>query len=264
MIVDNEKIASTFLLANHYYRLNIYSHKFMDSPDHFRTGTRFSQIIAVYDNDCWLWNKMLTILEPIEIKTRTQISYYLGMIYGSDAFYQTGIDKDASTHQNIYTNFSNELNRNPSDPVIKHHQTNYGGQFPIWVAIEYLSFNTLSKYYSNLQEKDKKIIARNSYQINDHLFGQWLHTLSVLRNICAHYGYLYRREYPSRPKIATEFGWDPMKNYRLFAMFLVMRWLSDIGIWNAFIHTVGERESTSKFFYLRDYGFPENWNTYLF
>lgn len=99
-------------------------------------------------------------------------------------FYQKAVYKNEPIWQAILENFSNETSRNQSDPVIKHHRTHYGGLFPIWVVIEFLSFNTLSKFYGNLQEKDKKIIARNIYNVNDYLFGQWLHVLSVLRNNC--------------------------------------------------------------------------------
>lgn len=263
MIVDSEPEAATFLASNHYYRLNIYFHKLMDTQDHFCAGTTFSQVMAIYNNDRWLRNKILTVLEPIEIRTRTQVSYYLGITYGSDVFYQRGVYKVESIWQEILATFSNEISRNKSDPVIKHHKIHYGGLFPIWVVIEFLSFNALSKFFSNLQEKDKKIIARNIYNVNDHLFGQWLHVLSVLRNNCAHYGYLYNREYPLRPIMAKSFGWDVTKNNTLFAMFLVMRRLSDRRLWQEFIHIISENERTMPFFHLKDYGFPDDWQSYL-
>ncbi len=263
MIIDSEPTAATFLASNHYYRLNIYFHKLMDSPYHFREGTQFPQVMAIYRNYSWLRNKILTVLEPIEVMTRTQVSHYLGVTYGSDVFYQKSVYKNEPIWQAILDNFSNEISRNQSDPVIKHHKTHYGGLFPIWVVIEFLSFNTLSKFYSNLQEKDKKIIARNNYNVNDYILGQWLHVLSVLRNNCAHYGYLYRREYPLRPIIAKSFGWDPSKDNRLFALFLVMHRLSERTTWNEFILSIEQKEKTTPFFVLRDYGFPNDWRAYL-
>jgi abortive infection bacteriophage resistance protein len=109
------------------------------------------------------------------------------------------------------------------------------------VVIEFLSFNTLSKYYGNLQERDKKAIACNSFRINDYMLGQWSHVLSVLRNTCAHYGYLYRREYPLRPIMAKSIGWDSSKNNRLFAIFLVMRRLSERTICHEIIQILDEK-----------------------
>jgi abortive infection bacteriophage resistance protein len=263
MIIDSETTAAEFLSSNQYYRLNIYFHKLMDSPDHFRAMTHFSQVMAIYANDSWLRNKILTVLEPIEIKMRTQISYYLGMIYGPDTFYRKGIYKNSAICQSILENFTKEISRNKSDPVIKHHQTNYEGLFPIWVVIEYLSFNTLSKFYSNLQEQDKKAIAGSSYRINDYILGQWLHVLSIMRNICAHYGYLYHREYPVRPIIAKSFNWDASKDNKLFAVFLVMRRLSEDQTWQRFMQSLETKVKSSPFFSLQDYGFPDNWRDYL-
>ena len=263
MIIDNNARAAEFLASNQYYRLNIYFHKLMDSPNHFRYGSNFDTLMAIYANDSWLRNRILTLLEPIEIRMRAQISYYLGITYGSDAFYHIQLSKNEVFRQQIIDSFLKEIARNSGDPVIRHHNFIYGSRYPIWVVIEYLSFNALSKYYSNLREPDKKQIARQSYQMNDYFLGNWLHVLSVLRNVCAHYGYLYGREYTLRPKLLREFNWDPTKNNHLFAMCLVMRRLSPRTTWDNFINTVGEREKSNPSFQLIDYGFPENWGLYL-
>jgi len=68
-------------------------------------------------------------------------------------------------YQEIFDNFSAEIARNKKDPVIVHHQKKYAGVFPIWVVVEYFSFNTLSKLYKNLLEPDKKIIAQGLYNV---------------------------------------------------------------------------------------------------
>lgn len=264
MIIDNDAIAAEFLASNQYYRLNIYFHKLMDSPDHFSFGTSFHQLMDIYANDSWLRNRILTLLEPIEIRMRTQVSYYLGMTYGSDAFYQTQLSKNTAFRQQIMDSFLKEVARNSGDPVIMHHNLSYGSRYPIWVIIEYLSFNTLSKYYSNLRETDKKQIASQSYQMNEYILGNWLHVLSVLRNICAHYGYLYDREFTLRPKLLKEFHWNPTNNNHLFALCLIMRRLSDRITWHNFKYNIGERERSNPSFQLRNYGFPENWELYLF
>jgi abortive infection bacteriophage resistance protein len=263
MTIDDERKAIIFLQSNHYYRLNIYFHKLMDTPDHYRSDIRFSQVIAIYENDQWLRNKILFILEFIEINTRTKISHYLALTYGSDAFYQKNIFKDPAKYGEILKNFSDAIIRNSKDPVIVHHQKKYAGLFPIWVIIEYFSFNTLSKFYKNLLEKDKKLISKDMYCVNDYLFGQWLHVLSIQRNICAHYGYLFRREYPIRPIIAKSFIWDSTQDNKLFAQFLVMRRLSDRKLWQNFICTISDREKKRRNFRLQDYGFPSDWRSYL-
>jgi abortive infection bacteriophage resistance protein len=263
MIIDDFTKAHTFLECNHYYRLNIYFHKFMDSPDHFKDGIQFSQIISVYENDRWLRNKILSILERIEIETRTRISYYLALTYGSSALYDNSNFKDNGKYNEFLQKFNQEIAHNRQDPVVIHHQQKYGGQFPVWVAIEYLSFNTLSKLYKNLLERDKKVIANGFYKTNDYLLGQWLHVLSILRNICAHYGYLFHRKFSIRPIIPKIFKWKPSQNSKLFAQFLVISSLSDRIIWESFMQELIAAEKNREGFDLTDYGFPRDWHSYL-
>ena len=87
--------------------------------------------------------------------------------------------------------------------------------------------------------------------------------LSIQRNICAHYGYLFQREYPIRPIIAKSFSWDLEHNNKLFAHFLVMRRLSGRRVWENFIQIISENEKTRPYFCLEDYGFPTDWKSYL-
>lgn len=264
IIIDDFDFAFTFLERNNYYRLNIYFHKLMDIPDHFKIGTTFSRVINIYENDKWLRSEILILLEPIEIKVRTQIAYFLGLTYGPNAFYNDKIYKSIKRQEEIMSTFSKEIQRNPKDPVVKHHFEKYEGKFPIWVIVEYFSFNTLSKYYNNLAESNKKIIAENSFNLNEHLLGQWLHVLSVLRNICAHYGYLFRREYTLRPIIARASKWKPMANFQLFAQFLVIKQLSEPQTWKKFVLNLENKISTGKDFSTYDYGFPTNWQSFLY
>lgn len=263
MLIENNEKATEFLQGIHYYRLNVYFHRLMDLPDHFRPGTTFGEVMAIYANDSWMRNQIFSILEPIEIKMRAHISHYLGIVYGSDAFYQPGIYKNFAFCFDVRNRCLGEVLRNNQDPVVRHHLEKYAGKFPIWVIVEYLSFNLLSKYFSSLTEEDKKRIAIISYSINESLLGRWMHSLSVLRNICAHYGYLYRRVFDVRPMMAKSFDWPAKKNGLLFAQFLVMRRLSDPLVWDRHINLLIERTQTDCYFSLRDYGFPDDWQGYL-
>jgi len=129
IIIDDIDLAFTFLEMNNYYRLNIYFHKLMDIPDHFKIGTTFSRVINFYENDKWLRSEILILLEPIEIKVRTQIAYFLGLTYGPDAFYNEKMYKSIKRQEEIISTFSKEIQRNPKDPVVKHHLKNMRENF---------------------------------------------------------------------------------------------------------------------------------------
>lgn len=264
MTIDCETTAEEFLQSNHYYRLNIYFHKLMNGKDHYSDNVNFLDIIDIYKNDRWLRNKLLFLLEPIEIKTRSQVSHYLAITYGTDSFYQEKVFKDHKKYCEVYRIFEKSINRNKFDPIVSHHNKHYEGKFPIWVVIEFLSFNSLSKLYQNMIERDKKVIARETFGVNEYYLGQWLHVLSVLRNICAHYGYLYQREYPIRPKINKSTGWNRKENLYLFAQLLIIKQLTAPKLWKDFIREISNYQQTSTNFVLEDYGFPDNWESYLY
>ena len=263
MIIDDLEETKRFLEETNYYRLNIYFHKLMITSDKFPNDVRFEKIIQYYKNDSFLRNSLLRLLEPIEIKIKTHFAYYLSIKYGSDCFYNNSLYKSEKIQNEIIEKFYSEVRRNKNDPVIQHHKQKYEGVFPIWVIVEYLSFNSLSKAFNNLNEFDKKQIANNAFQINEYYLGQWLHVLSVLRNICAHYGYLFRRDFSLRPTLYDDFGWNKKQNTKLFVMTLVIKRLSDEGIWSDFLSLFNDYIDMNSFFVLKDYGFPDDWILYL-
>jgi abortive infection bacteriophage resistance protein len=142
MAIEDEQEAIEFFQNNQYYRLNIYFHRFMidNKCNKFIEGTSFSQIKDVYYNDSWLRILIMSLLEPIEIKMRSQISNRVGLTYGPGAFYCRDIYKEPAIYREVFQKFKSEIERNSSDPVIRHHNRFYGGMFPIWVVVEYLSF----------------------------------------------------------------------------------------------------------------------------
>ncbi len=263
LIMHNVAAVESFLLQNNYYRLNIYFHKLMRGAECFRAGTQIDDILEIYYFDRWLRNRLLLLLEPIEIHIKTRIAYYLGTTYGADCLYHKDHFKNEAVYRKVVTDFDKERERNFQDPVIVHHEASYQGVFPIWVIVEFLSFNSISNLFFCLYERDKKAIAKQAYNINEHFLGQWLHALSVLRNICAHYGYLYQREYSVRPKLFHEFGWNVNQNDTLFALCLVLQRLSQKNDWIIFCQSLDTRTNTSQSFSLSDYGFPVNWLEYL-
>lgn len=255
--------AEDFLAKNNYYRLNVYFHKFMDKENHFKDGTFFDQIIGIYENDSWLRNKILSILEPLEIKIKTYTAYHLGLTYGADCFYNKDIFiNEWNNFLNLHKIFEREISYRNNDPVVIHHKSKYHGIYPIWVIVEFLSFNAISKLYSNLRRHDRKIIAEHVCITSEVYLENWLHCMSVLRNICAHYGYLFRRNYSIKPKLFKE--WNLQNNNNLFTLFLMIKTLTDNKKWDFFINSIIEQEKLSEYFSLNDYGFSENLKSMLF
>ncbi|MFP4209588.1 MAG: Abi family protein, partial [Wenzhouxiangella sp.] len=71
---------------------------------------------------------------------------------------------------------------------------------PAWAMAEELSLGGISHLYSGLaRDRDRKQIAR-CFQLPQLVLGSWLHTLTFIRNICAHHGRLWNRELSVPPR----------------------------------------------------------------
>ncbi|MOA25478.1 Abi-like protein [compost metagenome] len=72
----------------------------------------------------------------------------------------------------------------------------------IWVACEVWDFGTLSTLFGGLTETDQDAISQQYGISNGRTFATWLHSLTYLRNVCAHHSRLWNRNvvrYPGLP-----------------------------------------------------------------
>jgi len=263
LVIGNKDDAKIFLIDNNYYRLNIYFHKTMDSIDHFPTSITFDQIVTIYKNDRFLRRLLLDFLEPFEIKMKTAVAYHLGCKYGANVFYDESICSNKHHYDEVFNNFKSEIHRNKDDSVVRHHQEKFGGKFPIWVVVEYLSLHTISKYYKNLMSVDKDTIADVTFNLPGIYLESWVYSLSIMRNICAHYGYLFRRLNSIALYGGSIFDWNNEDNRTLFSIFQVSRRLSTPSTWNPLFDKLIELENNNDQKLLKDYGFPEMWSDLL-
>lgn len=265
MLIDDHSLAAAYLLENHYYHLNIYFHKFMQpNCDNFIPGTNFSDIVNANSNDSWFRRELSLLLEPLEIKLRSCLAYYLAIQYGSDVFYIKNVFNEKNYYERLQASISNEIRKRQNDPVVLHHNKKYAGKFPIWVIVEFFSFNQTSKLFSSLKTPDQKRIASTYFNgLNEDFLGNWFHALSVLRNICAHFGYLFKRKHNPRPRLMPDFNWDKDKNDELFSYVLILHRLSANTIRDKFITNMETRAANHPSFSLANYGFPNNWQDHL-
>ena len=100
--------------------------------------------------------------------------------------------------------------------------------------MEVISFGTLSKIYSILKTEEQKNVIHKIKGINNTVFKNWLHSLSVVRNICAHHSRLWNKtlgvkfEVPNKiesfKKIKDENG--KYLNDKLFFTLSIIEYLS--------------------------------------
>ena len=72
-VVESEEEATEFLSAVEYYRFRGYSFQFYDnSKKEYKKGTKFSDIVSIYNFDAELSHLLFSILSAIEISLRSR------------------------------------------------------------------------------------------------------------------------------------------------------------------------------------------------
>lgn len=256
-----------FLQQVNYYRLNAYFHSEIDpTTDRFVPGFSFEKLKARYAIDGWLRKIILLSIEPIEVKVRTMLAYWSAHNAGSEMFYEPQNFRNVQKWQEVFDSFE-KIRHAPSesnDPVLSHHEVKYGGKFPIWVAVEYLSFGNTSKLLANSQTFVIGKVGESFNTLESPLTVSWIHCISVIRNICAHYGYLFQRCFAILPKKADwECYADFSRNGKLFPYLLIIKYLSLSTDWARVRKLLEKRIEESPDFNFDAYGFPVDWKKYF-
>ena len=254
--INNREIAIQKLQSINYYRFNTYFHQFL-KDNTFIPGTTFDNILSAYEKDTILRRTILKHLEEIEVKTRCQLSHELGRRYGPLAFYECSNFSNASVWAELQESFNKEISRDKKDPIAEHYYANHDGQFEVWVIVEYLSFGDLSRLFSISNNEIQNVVAK-SFNVHETLLKGWLQSLSILRNICAHYGYLRKREFSIAPAIPRSLIQQVGSNRQLFSLLIALSWLIDKNQQMELVEVLRTMENDWSY-----YGFIDNWENVL-
>lgn len=300
LTIQDEARAELFLRSVSFFRLSPYMRPFQQPEDinHcFRTGIQFRQLTRLYDFDRRL--RLLTIdaLERVEIASRAVISNHMGPTHGSHWYINPLMFHQAFDHQRLLTTLSikqsaairdfqrecERIDRSRADAQRKsllkrqkakesyarHYPTTYAhpALMPGWAMLEELTLGDLSHLYKGLaKDMDKKAIARR-LGLAAPLMQSWLHTLTTIRNICAHHSRMWNRELGIRPELPKKaiFPWpthlvQPGPHARIFSVLCIL---------NHLMHQVSPHTRWGERLYhlLREFpdvslqamGFPRDW-----
>jgi len=242
LIIDDETKATQYLKEISYYRLSAYFLPYQELKDKFNSGVTFKQIIQTYSFDRELRLLIFDCIERIEVAIRAQIVYYMSMQY-NDAHWQDSRSHFIKPYYNSIGNLVDPYNdfqttiskaktvRRP-EVFIKHYIDNYfkPSNPPAWMCIELLTMGDLSYLYKGLRKNsDKKQIA-DFFDVHPTIFISWLHTLTYVRNLCAHHSRIWNRDLAIEPeKLKKPIGnWieEPFENNkRTFYFICLLKYL---------------------------------------
>ena len=263
-IIEDKEDCKNFLQQANYYRLSAYFLPFKRKDGSYESNISFHQIQRIYEFDSRLRAIIFNAIETIELYLRTQFAYYSAHIHGPLGYMDDHIYNFKHNDKKFKQLLHNCIEENKRTLVVRHHKEKYHGQFPIWVIIEFFSMGMLSYFYSDLQSKDQKQLAKNTYKTSVACLKSWLRCITDLRNRCAHYSRLYAWSFPALPKIPKEFDFIP--NRQLFSQIIVLKFLyPDHSKWSS--HILAQLnaliEEYAHDISLEQIGFPENWKELL-
>lgn len=216
LVIDDWKSSRSILGEVGYYRLSAYFYPFRQIKPHrerttpwnfryddFIEATRFQDAVDIYEFDRELRKILFEGLQLLEIELRSRISNCAGRedIYlhlkrehldermcsrrssgGSKEAYDVWIRK-----------YQSQIERASNEDFIQHHRHKYGGELPIWVALEILDFGSVVRLYDFLPKRIKNEIAQLFGVSQGAIFSSWLRTFNYLRNVIAHHSRLWNR-----------------------------------------------------------------------
>ncbi|HEY9559911.1 MAG TPA: Abi family protein [Anseongella sp.] len=207
LIIENDKKALHLLQNISYYRLSGYWYPLLEAPKHahqFKPGSTFENAFSLYCFDRELRKLISGELEKIEVAVRAKMIYTLW--HSHDAFwYQnpslfTNRNKAASTIKKL-----RKENVRSDEEFVKAFNDKYSDPLPpACIILEISSFGNLSAIYSNLKPGRNKRKIANDFGVDDRTFASWLHSLTYVRNICAHHSRLWNKEMGISPRIPTK------------------------------------------------------------
>lgn len=205
LIPDREK-AIHYLSNISYYRLSAYMLPFQipqDSSHRYKPNTSFDDILELYVFDRDLKLLAFDAIERIEIAVRTQLIYHMSHAYGNNWFENSSLFTNRKNHEYLLNKIAEQCNQTNKEVFIQHYQAKYTSPLlpPSWMSLELLSMGQISQLFEIIGAKREKKIICNYFNLPEPLLTSWLHSLSYIRNICAHHARLWNRAMAVRPKL---------------------------------------------------------------
>ena len=265
LIVEDEEYAKKILNDISYFRLiKAYSLNLKSKNGMYEDKVTFEQIVELYLFNANFRQIIFPEIEKIEINVRCRIANYFAGQYGVLGYLEADNFVNPEYHQAFLDDIAEEIRRNSKAPFVKNFRDNYeGGNLPIYALVEVFCFGTLSKFYKNMKNPDKKAVAK-SFGIGYTYFESWLESISYVRNICAHYGRLYNAKLSKTPMLYKEYSEVGIGNNRIFGVLLCLKQLlkSD-SHWNLFVENIELLFEKYERVNIKTMGFPENWKELL-
>lgn len=184
-----------------YQHVSSYFDLFKDANGDIIQGASVKQLHRAILFDRKLQALLLEYIGLFELQFRARFSYMLSLKRGAFAHRNPKNFKDRKKFDDFLRRYGQEFNRqlkNRNTEITKAYDTY--GDAPVWLAVETMSFGTLSMLYQNTKSKEIRNGVARHFGVTPEELESWARALSSVRNICAHFNRLCGTKPVSRPK----------------------------------------------------------------
>jgi abortive infection bacteriophage resistance protein len=276
--IDNSTLATHYLKVIGYYRFSSYALPFQDGshPDkNFKPETDFKQLLALYIFDRELRLLVLDAIERIEVAVRANIVNEMCVKHGPHWFVEASNFATGRAHFNhdkFLDKIDEELGipssakvpcRPHNEVFINHYYSKYNEPYlpPAWMVFEVLSLSRMSQVFANLKDASVRNAIASHFGIDEQVLQNWLHSLSHVRNICAHHRRLWNRKFVIKPIPAKKLGHLIPINDRFYCVAVIlhymMGWIAPKSTWHRRLYDLLQTNPMAN---LHTMGLPQNWH----
>ena len=206
LIIEDVNRVTRYLSHIGYYRLGSYASHFQTNKV-FNNNITFDDILNLYIFDRKLRILLLEAIERIEVAMRANVADILALehndlyfynkqdIFANEISYQRFMDKVADSLRNI-----DNSNNIKQQKQFSHNGNNYKLP-PSWELFHLMTFKQLSVFVASIKGRNAKLVANKFHLKSSKVFVSWLHSMSDLRNICAHHSRVWNRLFGTQPMI---------------------------------------------------------------
>ncbi len=235
MQVVDEPMAANVLLQVNYYRFSGYALHFEvfqngQRTHQFKPGTRFEDVVNLYEFDTRLRVLLFQYIEPVEVGFRAILCHELSILTNDPHWYLNQNMYDGSFHfGRFWDDCEAEYNRRTDEVFLQSYRANYNHPPlpPAWMMSEILSIGRWSKVFQHLADSNAKKAVASHFNAKAHYLQSWIHALSVLRNLCAHHSRIWNRNFTIKPTLPSALMTKVLSNTKLAAFVVVLESLLD-------------------------------------
>ena len=273
LTIDDEDVAKEFLLWNNYYRVSGYSLT-LRKNDIFYKSAVFQNIMDIYNFDHELRHILLQYLEVIEVQLKSVYAYEFTKAHGSTGYLDASFFVNEARYEEIIKKAElQKSQRLPHEAYLKHFVNDLQQDIPLWAYVDLLTISDISFLYAISEQPIKAAVARTFGLTADRgasILGSYMHSMTIIRNLCAHGSRLYNRLFEQKPSLNKAEKALLMKNSRgeldnahLYGFLLIMRRILSESEFNGLKESIITLTKKYPFVRMDYYGFRSDWQQKL-